>query len=172
MSDTPAMSETRALPPPEEPEPAPRAARSVIPILSLIGFLILAAAIFYVWRNPNLPPAPPSVDPATVADLQQQVQSLTQRVAQLQQRPAAQPVDLRPIESRISALEQQVQQAGTASAQPAAPPDLGPIEARVAAVEQKTGGLEQRTAGLSRRPPTWRPRRIWRPWISGYPVMR
>jgi hypothetical protein len=122
-------------PPPETPEepasPAPphrRARLNLLPWLSGIGFLILAAAIAWVWLHPrHEQPAPAQADARS-----EQLATLEARLARLEQRPAAAPAtsgpsgqvpDLAPITARLAALEQRQG------------PDLAPLEARVAALE-------------------------------------
>ena len=134
------------LPPPDEPDPVgpARWRPNSLALLYLAGFVVLAAAIIWLWQNPP-PEGRPSVDPAEVAALRQQVQSLDQRIAGVEQRPLPQPLpDLKPLEARIAALEQR----------PA--PDLAPLEARIAALEQRPAPdlapLETRIAALEQRP--------------------
>jgi hypothetical protein len=141
------MNEPPALPPPadpapppsENPDPAPphwQRLAPLIPVLYLVGFVILAGAIIWLWRNPSLPERP-AVDPAEVA-------ALSQRVQALEQRPTPRPPDLRPLENRIAALEKRT------------PPDLAPIEAKLAALQQRQtpdlAPLEARIAALEQRP--------------------
>jgi hypothetical protein len=128
--------EPPATPPPETPEePAPpppqheAVRRDRLAWLSGAGFLILAAALAWVWLNPyREPPAATPID-----TLAQPLAGLEARMARLEQRPAAVP---------------------TPSVQA---PDLGPLTARVAAVEQRQGPniapLETRIAALEARPP-------------------
>jgi hypothetical protein len=127
------MTDTKALPPPEE-EPVAASPRrdllSYLPILCLIGFAVLAAGLIYVWRNPALPPPQPTVDPASFAQLSQQVDAISQRLGRLEQRPVPQTQDLKPLEARIAALEQRP------SSAPSAPVDLKPLESRLDALEQ------------------------------------
>ena len=117
-----------ARPPPESPDPAPPSWQRLavlVPALYVRGFVILAGAIIWLWRNPALPERA-AVDSAEFAALGQQVQTLEQRLASVEQRPAPpQPPDLRPLETRIATLEKR------------AAPDLAPIEARIAALEQR-----------------------------------
>lgn len=78
-----------------EPVPAPPMAprRNILPwILNVLGFIVLAAAIFYVWQNPS--------GQAQTAD--QELALLDARLTRLEQRPAA---DLGPLSSRVDALE-------------------------------------------------------------------
>src|SRR6185312_3326255 len=142
-----AMNEPPALPPPADPAPPPsenpapapphwQRLAPLIPVLYLVGFVILAGAIIWLWRNPALPERP-AVDPAEVA-------ALSQRVQALEQRPTPRPPDLRPLENRIAALEKRT------------PPDLAPIESRLAALEQRQAPdlapIEARIAALEQRP--------------------
>ncbi len=141
------MNEPTALPPPadparappENPDPAPppwQRLAPLVPALYLVGFVILAGAIIWLWRNPPLP-ARPAIDPAEIAALRQQVQAL-------EQRPTPQPTDLRPLENRVAALEKHTA------------PDLAPVEARLAALEQRPvpdlAPIEARIAALEQRP--------------------
>lgn len=141
------MNEPPALPPPanpappqsEYPDPAPphwQRLAPLVPALYLLGFVVLAGAIIWLWRNPALPDRP-AVDPAEIAALRQRVQAL-------EQRPTPMPADLRPLENRVAALEKRT------------PPDLAPIESRLAALEQRQvpdlAPLEARIASLEQRP--------------------
>jgi len=125
------MSEPIALPPPEPPpeQPAPRQAssppsHSLLPWLSGLGFLVLAAAIAWVWQHPIV--SPPQTDV-----LEHQVATLQEQVSRLQQRPQPQPPDLAPLESRVAALEQRPAPASAPAT------DLGPLTARVDALEKR-----------------------------------
>lgn len=115
-----------ARPPPESPDPSPSPWRSqaLVPALYLIGFVILAGAVIWLWRNPALP-GRSAIDPAEIATLHEQIQTLQQRLARVEQRPVPQPPDLGPLEARIAALEKRTA------------PDLAPIEAHIAALEQR-----------------------------------
>lgn len=139
------MNDTPALPPPENPEHSapPWRWESLVPALCLAGFVVLAGAVIWLWQNPPAPPRP-AVDPAEIAALHEQVQALDQRLAQVEQRPAPAPPDLRPLEARIAALEKR------------SAPDLRPLEDRIAALEKRTapdlGPIEARIAALEQRP--------------------
>ena len=126
--------EPPATPPPETPEePAPpppqheAARRDRLAWLSGAGFLILAAALAWVWLNPyREPPAATPVD-----TLAQPLAGLEARMARLEQRPVAVPTpsvqapDLGPLAARVAALEQRQV------------PNLAPLEARIAALEAR-----------------------------------
>ncbi len=149
------MSDPIALPPPEPPseQPAPPAppapSHHLLAWLTGAGFLLLAAAIAWVWQHPMV--APPQSDA-----LERQVAALETRVARLEQRPQAQPPDLAPLAARVAALEQR------SPAAPAPATDLGPLTARVGALEQRPptapapatdlGPLTARVGALEQRP--------------------
>lgn len=134
------MNEPPALPPPElheAPKPSPQ--RPVLPWLTGAGFLVLLAALLWVWRHPVMVPP----DTAQMDALAHQASALQAQVAQLLQRPAPQVPDLGPLTARIAALERQ--QAAPPS--PAAP-DLSPLEARIAALEARSPGDQRLIARL------------------------
>jgi len=141
------VGEPPAAPPTEAAAPRYR----LLPWLTGAGFLILAAALFWVWRYPFV--APPSSDQTDA--MVRQLGALEARVARLEQRPPPQAADLGPLTARVTALEQRPIPQGTASA-PAAP-DLAPLEARVSALQQRQPAnlapLEARLAALESRQP-------------------
>ena len=103
------MTEQPLLPPPEElPEPvvaAPKPPnRRLVPWLYGLGFLALAAAIFYLWQYPST-----SSDTAGDASAKQAIESrladIDGRLARLEQRPT---LDLGKITARIDALDGRV----------------------------------------------------------------
>jgi hypothetical protein len=111
--------------------PPPRKRFDALPLLYLLGFLVLAGSLFYLYRNPSTPPGVEQAA-ARVDTLQEQIQSLTDRLAQVEQRPApAPPPSLAPLEARIATLERR-----PVPVAPAAQ-DLGPITARLDAVSSK-----------------------------------
>ncbi len=122
-----------------------RRRRDPLPLFYVLGFLILAGALFYLYRNPTIPSGIQQ-EAVRVDTLQQQVQALGDRLAQVEARPVAAPVDLGPLNRQVAALE----------ARPAAP-TLGPLEARIAAVEARPvppnlAPLEGRMSALEGRP--------------------
>ena len=140
-----------------QPDPArgpARPSRTALPVLGAIGFLLLAAAIAYVWQQQQTILAQSvGVDAAMVSGLQGQVRTLQQRLAQVEQRPAAPPVDLTAINARIQALE-------TKPAPPPPPmPDIAgaiaPLQKRLdtlASAEQNaSAGMAGRVEGLEKR---------------------
>ena len=141
------VGEPPAAPPTEAAAPRYR----LLPWLTGAGFLILAAALAWVWRYPFV--APQSADQTDA--MVRQLGALEARVARLEQRPPPQAADLGPLTARVTALEQRPIPQGTASA-PAAP-DLAPLEARVSALQQRQSAnlapLEARIAALESRQP-------------------
>ncbi len=122
---------------------------TVLALLAVLLFAVLFGAVAWLWdRQQQLSAAQaaqPAVAPEQVAALQHRLDALAQQVAALQQRPApapaAAPVDLKPLEARIAALEQR---------RPASAPDLGTLEQkldRVAAAAQAATGAESDVSG-------------------------
>ncbi len=113
-------------PAPEPPTVAPPPVRhSLLPWLCAAGFLVLAAAILWVWQNPVLPPPPRS------GPLEQQVAALEARVARLERQPPAAAPDLSALEAKVAALEQRQPPAA------APPPNRAPLTARLDALEHQ-----------------------------------
>jgi hypothetical protein len=151
MSDAPTALASPEEPPTEPTPPVPDrpARRRLLPWLTAAGFIILAAAIGWVWWNAIVQPASTEATDA----LGRQISALEARVTQLEQRPAPRIPDLAPLAARMTALEQRpVPQPSTPSSTTAPPPDLGPLETRLAALEQRQPTdlqpLESRIAGL------------------------
>jgi hypothetical protein len=126
----------RGLPPADaadRPDAArPARKRDVVPVLYLVGFVVLAAAIVWLWQNPPVVP-PPSPSPE-VEQLRQQVNTLESQLARLEQRPTAvtpPAADLAPLAARVAALE---------ARKPPPPVDLAPLEAAVASLEKRPAG--------------------------------
>jgi len=112
------MTEKSQLPDPTEPpdfmeasSPPPAAPAAVAakpgpsPWLYGVGFLILAGAIFYVWRYPT-PLPPDSTLAAQVKVLDQKLSAMDVRLGRLEQMPAPpSAADLGKIAARIDAME-------------------------------------------------------------------
>jgi hypothetical protein len=100
------MSEQPLLPPPAEmPEPpsvARKASRrDLVPWFCGLGFLILAAAIFYLWQYPSMPP--PSAEEASARQgIEQRLGDAGSRLTRLEQQPSP---DLGKITARVDALD-------------------------------------------------------------------
>lgn len=126
--------------------PPPRPSRDFLPALYLLGFLVLAGALFYLYRNPSTP-AGVEQEAARVDALQQQVAALTTRLNDLEQRavPAA---SIGSLDGRISALEPRlsaVEQRPT----PVPQPDFGPITAQLqASVSKQDAALSKQASTL------------------------
>jgi len=145
----PAATLPAGLPPPDDSvppgpaakKPAPAKKRDMVPVLYLSGFVVLAAAIVWLWQNPPVLPPSAALPPLHEVDnLRQEVQTLEDRLARLEQRPvpgAPAPPDLGPLAARVAALE---------ARKPPPPVELGPIEAAVAALEQRPVGDPALTA--------------------------
>ena len=139
--------------PPGPPErvridgPPPQQRRDLLPVLYLLGFLVLAGALFYLYRNPSTP-AGAEQEAARVDTLQQQMDALTGRLSDLERRPAATPVNIGPLDARISALEPRIA---------ALEPRLGALEPKLAELEPKLSALEQRPAPAAPPPPDFGP---------------
>ena len=123
-------------------EPAPPSRRpDGLPLLYIIGFVVLAAAVFYVYRNPTRPREAAQetarVDALTQEAVarQQQYEILTKRLVALESKPAPAPANLAPLEAKVAALENRPS--------PSPPADLGPLTSRLDAMEKKQAEMAQ-----------------------------
>jgi hypothetical protein len=105
------MTEQPLLPPPDEtPDPEPVVVtprppqRNLVPWFYGLGFLILAAGIFYVWQFPSTPGEPPG-EASAVQAVEQRLADIDGRLTRLEQRPT---VDLGSITARLDALDGRV----------------------------------------------------------------
>jgi hypothetical protein len=145
MSEPIAEPPEPATEPPAPPTTQPARRRQLFPALTAVGFLILAAALIWVWQHSAVPPTSTEQTDA----LARQVSALEARLTRVEQRPPPQIADLAPLGARVTALEQRPPpQGGTAT--PA--PDLAPLERRLTALEQRQppnlAPLEARLAAL------------------------
>ena len=161
----PSQSSTSATPPPGPSSNGPldrarvedmgrRLKRDPLPLLYLLGFVILAGTVAYLYNHPATPPEAQQAA-VRVDGLQEQVQTLTDRLAKLEARPAgagaAAAADLALLDRRTAALENR----------PAPPAvNLAPLEGRIAAIEGRPAPppvnlqpLEARIAALEGKPP-------------------
>jgi hypothetical protein len=99
---------------------------ALLPWLCALGFVVLAGAIGLVWW---------SSQPSRSQSLTE-LQALTDRVAQLEQRPAPAGMDVGPLTARVATLEKR------------ATPDLAALEARVATLEKQVADNSQFAARL------------------------
>lgn len=150
--------------------------RDALPLLYLLGFVILAVALFFLWRNPPRPrqmaqeTAQVSTLEQDANDRRQELAALSARVGAIEAKPApvapvaTPPVDLGPIQARLDALEKRSAPAAVdlgplnqkvaaleARPLPAPPADLGPLQAGLAAVAKQAGDLGPQVAQLGTR---------------------
>ncbi len=108
-----------------------RLQRDPLPLLYLLGFVILGGTLAYLYSHPATPPEAQQAV-VRVDGLQGQVQTLADRLAKLEARPAgagaAAAADLALLDKRTGALE---------TRPPPPPVDLKPMEDRIAALEGK-----------------------------------
>ncbi len=130
--------------PPERARIEPASAsrrRDGLPLLYIIGFVVLAAAVFYVYRNPTRPREAAQeaarVDALTQEAVarQQQYEILTKRLVALESKQAPAPANLAPLEAKVAALENRPP--------PSPPADLGPLTSRLDAIEKKQAEMAQ-----------------------------
>jgi hypothetical protein len=99
------MTEQTLLPPPDEPHEAPVAASkqrpNPVPWLYGLGFLVLAAAVFYLWQYPNAP-ADTGRETTALQALEQRLAEIDARLIRLEQRPNP---DLGKITTRLDSLD-------------------------------------------------------------------
>jgi hypothetical protein len=103
------MTEQPLLPPPDETlegvGPLPKTPRrDLVPWLYGLGFLVLAAAIFYLWQYPSIP-GEPAADAVAIQTVEQRLADIDARLARLDQRPIP---DLGKITARVDALDGRV----------------------------------------------------------------
>ena len=154
-----------------EPSP-PQKRLDALPVLYLVGFVILAASLIYLWKHPGLP-RDAALEVRRMDTVRSQLNAIQARVDQLEQRPAppaavAPPVMatiLAPLEARLAAIEQRPApdmkfldtRLGAVEARPALQTDLGPTERRLAQLEAKPpidlNPLQGRIAALESKPP-------------------
>ena len=157
--------------PPERARISPVPVRriDVLPILYLVGFVILAGALAYLWRHAT-PPRGEAVQEARVDTLRQELDdrqaeaaALTQRVATLEARPAPALPNLAPLDARLSVLETRSQvdlkllSDQVAALQARSQVDLKPLADQVAALQARPPvdlkPLADRLAALEAKPP-------------------
>ncbi|MBS0641195.1 MAG: mitofilin family membrane protein [Acetobacteraceae bacterium] len=89
----------------DRPPPGQPAVMSKLPLLTGIGFVILAGAIYYVWQNP-VTPAQIATSANNIRAVEQRLQAVDARVSRIEQMPAPpSAADLGKINARIDALE-------------------------------------------------------------------
>ncbi len=103
------MNEPTLLPSPDPTPDVPTAparqpGRDIVPWLYGLGFLVLAAAIFYLWQYPSTPSEPPE-DKSAIQAVAQHLADIDSRLSGLERRPT---VDISKITARLDALEGRV----------------------------------------------------------------
>jgi Mitochondrial inner membrane protein len=103
------MTDQTLLPPPDEPQAAPVATpkprqRNTVAWLYGLGFLILAVAIFYIWRYPSVP-GDTAGDATASQYVEQRLADIAARLKLLEQRPNP---DLGKINGRLDILDGRV----------------------------------------------------------------
>ena len=164
------MTEPTLLPPPDQPPETPvtspsQPRRDLVPWFYGAGFLIMAAAIFYLWQYPSMP-GEPAGEASAVHDLEQRIVAIDSRLSRLEQRPAP---DLGKIPARVDAMEgrvaDQTQLASRLDALSgrieslsgrdqsgvdATKQQIAAITTRITALESNAGNLEALTERLNR----------------------
>lgn len=130
-----------------------RLRRDPLPLLYLLGFVILGGTLAYLYTHPATPPGVQQAG-VRVDSLQDQVQTLTNRLAKLESRPAGTAADLAPLDRRIAAIENRPALASPPTV------NLTPLEGRITALEGRPvpppvslAPLEGRLAALEAKPP-------------------
>lgn len=100
MTDQPLLSPPDELSEPVAVAPAPPR-HNLVPWFYGLGFLILAAAIFYLWQYPSVPSEAVGDSPASHA-VDRQLADIDDRLTRLETRPTA---DLGKITARVDALD-------------------------------------------------------------------
>jgi hypothetical protein len=166
----PSQSEPPLLPPPDAPPAAPVRAgnpqrHDPVPWLYGLGFLVLAAAIFYLWQYPSTP-AEPAGDAAAIQAVAQRLTEIDARLTALEHRPAIDPgkytARLDALEAKIVDQSQLANRLDTLSGRieslsgrdqtgiDAAKQQVGAQATRIAALEANAGGIEAVTRRLDR----------------------
>jgi len=144
------------------PEPAPERARvevsrkrrlDALPVLYLLGFAVLAGALAYLWKHPQGPRVLQVQDTSRVETLQQQIQGLNGRIAQLESRPAAPPgpaPEVVTLQQQVATLNQRLTELANRPSPP--PPDLGAINTQLADVQTRMALLSGQVRDVASRP--------------------
>ncbi len=127
--NSPSNHEVATEPVAREPEapttsPEPSRSRPTTVILTVIGFVVLAGAIAYLWQQQNR-----YGSAAEFQALHQQISSLADRFGQLEQASQTQSAEVKSLADKVTTLQQRQ------------PPDLSRLQGRIAAVEQQVAGV-------------------------------
>ncbi len=152
-ADAPVPVEAAPEPPPPPPAPReePRRRRGPWPVLAALLFVLLFAAVGWLWlqQQQQQQAGGGAAVTAELAALQDRVAALDRQVAGLSSRPAPAPaaaVDLRPLEARVAALEQRPAQPA-----PAPPQDLSPLAQKLDSVAADAAAAKGQEADLGGR---------------------
>jgi hypothetical protein len=166
----PPQTEQPLPPPPDAPAEAPDRASNPprhdpVPWLYGLGFLVLAAAVFYVWQYPSTP-TEPAGDAAAIQTLVQRVSEIDARLTALEHRPAIDPGNytarLDAFESRIADQGQLANRMDSLSGRieslagrdqagvDAVKQQLAALTARLATIEGNAGSVEAVTRRIDR----------------------
>ncbi len=146
----------------ERIEPSPESTRrDPLSLVYLLGLVVLAGALAYLWLNPSVPTAVAN-DMNRLDALDRQVRTLstrvdqaTERATQAEQQSASRPaVNLAPLEARVAAIETRAAaDAPGLGGNPASPADLAPLEQRLAALEARVGSQDAPASAPPAAPP-------------------
>lgn len=116
-------------------------------VLTALAVALLVTGLAVVWQQQRETEAA-MVPAADVAALREQLRTLQQRLAQLEQRPAASApaMDLRPLEGRIAALEQRPAPAAQPVPDPGLADRMAALDRRLAQAEQAATQAQQASA--------------------------
>lgn len=150
-----------------DPE-SPRRRRDPLPLLFAIGFIVLVAAVFYLWQhplgqhlftehagNPTEPgteaaPPPPPASAAQLAALQQHVDSMQQEIVAVRQATQAAAQDAQSAHQQAESMRQAVQTAQQQAE--AAQQTVRAAQQQADAAQQQAAALAKRLDALERRP--------------------
>ena len=133
MTDEPvrptAPEPDRALPSPKVELADPTRKRDLLPVLYLLGFVVLAGSLFYLWQNPPVPPIA-TQQAGRVDTLQAQIAALRDQVTRVSEQKPTGPsaADFAKLQQQVSALE---------SRQIVAPAAVAALSDKVAALENR-----------------------------------
>ncbi len=144
----PMVAKPAPVPPPRRDAAAPSLSRGGAgAVLTALAVALLVTGLAVVWQQQRETEAA-MVPAADVAALREQLRTLQQRLAQLEQRPAASvpAVDLRPLEGRVAALEQRPAPAAQPVPDPGLADRMAALDRRLAQAEQAATQAQQASA--------------------------
>lgn len=143
----PMVAKPAPVPPPRRDAAAPSLSRGGAgAVLTALAVALLVTGLAVVWQQQRETEAA-MVPAADVAALREQLRTLQQRLAQLEQRPAVGPaVDMRPLEGRVAALEQRPAPAAQPVPDPGLADRMAALDRRLAQAEQAATQAQQASA--------------------------